>query len=75
MRYTQEKCIIGAGVWLVILPFTGFPRGLKTVLTVLTGVFLLYVGALIYKRVRTQGTQVTGEIHTGTFTETTTIAE
>ena len=72
MRHIQEKCIIGAGVWLVILPFTGFPRGFKTVLTVLTGVLLMYIGALIYKRIKTQTEQPAGEIHTETFTETTT---
>ena len=67
MKLIQEKIIIGAGVWLIILPFTGFPRSWKTALTIISGVVLVYVGALIWKRARMKDIQP--EVKTETFTQ------
>ncbi len=70
MKLLQEKVVIGCGVWLIILPFTGFPRSWKTVLTILTGVVIAYVGALIFKKARKDSRHQGGERRTETFTET-----
>ncbi len=69
MKISLEKIVIGSGVWLVILPFTGFPHGVKTVLTILTGIVVVYVGALIWKRERNSRVTTVVEIKTETFTE------
>ncbi len=70
MKLTQEKIIIGCGVWLIVLPFLGFPLGWKMVLTTVTGVVLAYVGALFYKRSRAKKAGMITETRTETFTET-----
>ncbi len=67
MKSTQEKIIIGCGVWLIIFPFLGLPVSWKMILTVAMGVVITYIGALRYNRLRAKkGT----ETRTETFTET-----
>ena len=70
MKMIQEKTVIGLGVWLMVLPFTGFPSSWKTVLTVATGLVALYFGALLFKRARTAMLASHEETRTETFTET-----
>jgi hypothetical protein len=71
MKLTQEKIIIGLGVWLAVLPFTGFPRSWKMVITVISGLAVVYVGALIWRKAKLlQQNLITVETKTGTFTET-----
>ncbi len=70
MKSIQEKIIIGCGVWLIVLPFLGFPVGWKMVLTTITGVVLTYVGSLAYKRSLVKKNSMGTEIRTETFTET-----
>ena len=50
MRVTSEKILIGCGVWLAVLPFTGFPHSWKTVLTVATAAVILYVAVVLWRR-------------------------
>jgi CDP-diglyceride synthetase len=66
MKLLQEKIVIGAGVFLIILPFTGFPSSWKTIFTVFIGVVLAYIGALIFKRTTKQKSP---ETKTETFTQ------
>lgn len=68
MKDAQEKIVIGLGIWLMVLPFTGFPRSWKTVLTIATGVVVIYLGALLWRSARLK--KQSGETRTGTFTET-----
>jgi len=70
MKVIQEKVVIGCGVWLIVLPFTGFPSSWKTVLTMLTGLVIAYVGALLVKDARTREKSLNLETKTETFTET-----
>lgn len=70
MKLTQEKIIIGLGIWLLVLPFTGFPSSWKTLLTVATGVVVIYLGALLFKKARTRARSASVETKTGTFIET-----
>ncbi len=75
MKYAHEKIIIGCGVWLMVLPFTGFPRSFKTFLTIITGLALVYVGAILLKRIREEKSEIELEVRTGTFKETMVITE
>ncbi len=70
MKYTQEKTIIGGGIWLIVLPYTGFPSSWKTVLTLLTGILFTYIGSLQYKRAKEGDHSSRIETKTETFTET-----
>ena len=69
MNIKKEKLVLGLGVWLIVLPFLGFPETWKMVLTVVTGVIITYVGALLLKRSRMPNSLAT-ETKTETFTET-----
>jgi hypothetical protein len=69
MKITQEKTVIGLGVWLFVLPFTGFPSGWKTMLTVATALVLMYLGALLLKGRKEREYSIGTETKTGTFTE------
>ena len=69
MKLIHEKIIIGCGIALIILPFTGFPSSWKTVLTMLIGIIVIYLGAIIYKTIRTHEQTAHAEKKTGTFTE------
>ncbi len=70
MKLVQEKMVIGLGIWLIVLPFTGFPSSWKTFLIVLTGLVLAYVGALLFKNAKTHHAEQHAETRTDTFTET-----
>lgn len=73
MKYTKEKTIVGLGVVLVLLPLSGFPRDWKTVLSVIIGVCVIYVGLLFFriaKRNAHKNSETTEEVKTQTFTET-----
>ena len=37
------------GVWLAILPYLGFPYSWKDILTVLSGLGIVYVSFVVYK--------------------------
>jgi uncharacterized membrane protein len=70
MTVTKEKVLIGLGVWLFVLPFTGFPASWKTWLIAITGLVVIYLGALLLKASRERERAMTIETKTGTFTET-----
>lgn len=44
----KEKTIFLVALWIIVLPFLGFPGSWKTVISVLTGVALIYLGYLFY---------------------------
>jgi hypothetical protein len=52
MKATKEKILIGCGVWMLVLPFTGFPRSWKTALTFVTGVLVAYIALLLWRSSR-----------------------
>ena len=70
MKSTQEKILIILGVWVFVLPFTGFPDSWKTWLLVITGLVIIYIGALLLKHSRERQKALITETKTGTFTET-----
>ena len=71
MKFMKEKTIIGLGILLILLPLTGFPRGWKTVLGVIIGIAVVYIGLLFFRIAKNNEiTKKSGEIKTETFTET-----
>lgn len=44
----KEKTIFIIGLWIIVLPFLGFPTNWKTVMLVMTGIALIYLGYLFY---------------------------
>ncbi len=67
MKLIQQKIITIAGLWLIVLPFTGFPRSWKTLFTVVTGMVVAYIGALMWKRASAK--EKKPEVKTDTFTQ------
>ncbi len=70
MKSSAEKIIIGCGVWLIILPFTGFPRSWKNAILIITGVVILYLGTRLWRTAAVRKMRRTQEVRTETFTET-----
>ena len=52
MKALEEKILIGLGIWLVILPFTGVPRSWKNALISITGLIVVYLAALLWRKDR-----------------------
>jgi type IV secretory pathway VirB2 component (pilin) len=70
MKFAKEKTIIGLGILLVVLPLTGFPREWKTVISVVIGVIIIYMGSLFYRIVRNnENASKINENKTQTFTD------
>lgn len=44
----KEKTLFIIGLWVIVLPFLGFPGLWKTILFILTGLTLIYLGYLFY---------------------------
>jgi len=44
----KEKTLLIIGIWVAILPFTGFPNTFRKILFVLTGLALMYLAYLFY---------------------------
>jgi uncharacterized membrane protein len=69
MKNINEKIILIAGIWLVVMPYTGFPSSWKTVFMIVTGLVLVYVGIALLKKKKQQDRSANAEVKTGTFTE------
>lgn len=61
------KKYVTIGVWIALLPFLGFPTTIKSILYVLTGLYLAYIGYKLY-RIKEANEQKTMR-QTKTFTE------
>lgn len=69
MKNINEKAVIISGIWIVVLPYTGFPSSWKTVLLIITGLVLIYIGIALLKRKKQSEALDKSEKRTGTFTE------
>lgn len=69
MKLVHEKILIGCGVVLVLFPFIGLPSAWKTGITVVVGLIVIYLSAIIYKSIKTHERLAHPEIKTETFTE------
>ena len=69
MKALEEKILIGLGVWLAVLPFTGVPRSWKNALISITGLVVVYLAALLWRKTRTRHAHA-GHMHGGADTTT-----
>ena len=46
----KARTLLFLGIWVAILPYLGFPYEWKTILFVITGLMLMYLGYEIYKK-------------------------
>lgn len=48
----RVKAIFFLGLWVVLLPYLGFPHAIKNILFVLSGISLMAIAFLIYKGIK-----------------------
>lgn len=48
----KEKTLFIIGIWIIILPFLGFPESWRKVLFLLTGIAIIYLAYLFYLEIR-----------------------
>jgi len=53
----KEYTFLILGIWLVILPYLGFPYSWKNVLTTLSGFGLVYASFVMYKEFKAKETK------------------
>jgi cbb3-type cytochrome oxidase subunit 3 len=46
----KEKMLFVLGVWVVFMPFLGFPNSWRKFLFFLTGICIIYIAYLFYKQ-------------------------
>ncbi len=51
---SKHRILVFTGLWVMILPFLGFPRGFKNILFVLTGLLLIFFAYVFKRRKRIQ---------------------
>lgn len=56
MRYNKvmrkEKTLFIIGLWVMVLPFLGFPNFWRKLFFIITGFFIMYIAYLLYLEVR-----------------------
>ena len=45
----KARIFLILGIWIVVLPYLGFPYSWKDILTTLSGLGLIYVSFMLYK--------------------------
>jgi hypothetical protein len=48
----KARLLLIIGIWVAILPYLGFPYGLKSILFSITGLFIVYISFVVYKETR-----------------------
>jgi len=48
----KEKTLLIIGLWVIILPFLGFPNSWRKVLFFITGLAIIYIAYLFYLEVK-----------------------
>ena len=48
----KEKTLFIIGLWVIVLPFLGFPNSWRKVLFLITGVAIMYLAYLFYIEVK-----------------------
>ena len=49
---SKHRTLFFIGIWVVILPFLGFPVLIKTILSTLTGLLIIYISYREYKNAK-----------------------
>ena len=45
----KAKTLLILGIWVIVLPYLGFPQSYKNILFSLSGLALVYFGYILYK--------------------------
>ena len=59
----KEKALLILGFWILILNFLGFPRMFKSILFVLSGLAIIFLAYIFYKRAKSQKPVNPNEMH------------
>ena len=46
----KERTLLFVGVWVALLPHLGFPDNFRKILFLITGLFIIFVSYVMYKR-------------------------
>lgn len=60
----KEKTLLIIGLWVALLPFSGFPDTFRKILFVLTGLALMYLAYLFYLEYKARLAKETGQSKT-----------
>jgi hypothetical protein len=61
----KERALFIIGLWIILLPFSGFPSMWRTLFFVVTGLVVLYIAYLFYTQAKKNIPQ--SENHSKTF--------
>jgi arginine exporter protein ArgO len=45
----RDYTLLFIGIWIMILPFLGFPTSWKKVLLIVTGLFVVFIGYMVWR--------------------------
>ena len=54
---SKSKKFLAIGIWTVILPYLGFPLGIKNLLFVVTGLLIIYMSYRMFLESKVAGTE------------------
>lgn len=46
----KERTLLFIGIWVALLPHLGFPNNMRKILFLLTGLFIIFIAYVMYKR-------------------------
>lgn len=52
VKMRKEKTLFIIGLWVIVLPFLGFPKMWKNILFLITGLAIIYLAYLFYLEIR-----------------------
>lgn len=55
----KERTLLFIGIWVAILPHLGFPDKWRKLLFLITGLFIVFIAYIMYKRKRRQQIEIT----------------
>lgn len=54
----KERTLFIIGLWVIILPFLGFPESWRKVFFIITGLMLFYLGYLFYTEAKNRVSKI-----------------
>ncbi|MBI3305680.1 CAP domain-containing protein [Candidatus Nomurabacteria bacterium] len=51
----KARILLFLGIWIVVLPYLGFPNSWKDILTILSGVGLIFMSTMLYREHKSNG--------------------
>jgi len=58
----KERTLFIVGIWVMILPYLGFPESWRKILFLITGIGLVYLGYLFYTQYKVRSAQEDNKI-------------